>query len=470
MGVVYRARDNAIGRQVALKVMRPEVMNSADLRERFLREARAAGNLQHPNIVVVYDLGEDNGSPYIAMEFLGGQGLDKALDAGSLNTTEKLQLFAQICDGLQFAHEAGVVHRDIKPANVVIVRSGAKLLDFGIARMAGSQITRNTAIIGTVSYMSPEQIRGKGVDARSDIFSAGVMLYEMLSGRRPFDQDSDFDTMQAIVAQEPPELEVEGVISPDALATIVRRALEKDPAQRYQTAQEFGAAVRSYLRAQESSGVAETVVRSRPAPAATAPAPAREIPATVRPEPAPSQAPVQSAPEPTVPPRTKTAPAVIIGLLLLLVFGGVFALVRTQQNQAASEHLPNYGTRSQVPVQLRLVEPPQSSGAVFHLKGTEQTYILGPGAIVDESDIASAAAGFDANQQPVLTITFNANGAAKLRKASGENVGRQLAVVINAEIVSVATIQTELGESVQITGLTQAEAENLAKRINGESR
>ncbi|MDP9266916.1 MAG: protein kinase [Acidobacteriota bacterium] len=283
MGVVYRARDAAIGRHVALKVMGAALAQQGELRERFLREARAAGNLQHPNIVVIYDLGEDNGAPYIAMEYLAGEPLDKALAANTLTTKAKLEIFALICDGLHFAHQSGVIHRDVKPANVILpTKGGAKLVDFGIARTGDAGITRTGMMIGTVAYMAPEQLKAKPVDARSDVFSAGAMLYEMLAGKLPFEGESTAETMMRILQEEPPELKAEGVVSPQSLAKLVGRALEKEPADRYQTAREFGEAVRDYLLAQELSGMRATSIRPLPdvsqlrEPAATvAPAPTR---------------------------------------------------------------------------------------------------------------------------------------------------------------------------------------------------
>jgi len=282
MGIVYRARDNAIGRHVALKVMGSALAQQGELRERFLREARAAGNLQHPNIVVIYDLGEHNGAPYIAMEYLAGEPLDKALAANTLTTKAKLEIFALICDGLHFAHQNGVIHRDVKPANVILLtKGGAKLVDFGIARTGDAGITRTGMMIGTVAYMAPEQLKAKPVDARSDVFSAGAMLYEMLAGKLPFEGESTAETMMRILQEHPPELKAEGVVSPQSLARLVGRALEKEPADRYQTAREFGEAIRDYLLAQELSGMRETSVR--PAPefsparerAAPSPAPTR---------------------------------------------------------------------------------------------------------------------------------------------------------------------------------------------------
>ncbi|MBI2677901.1 MAG: protein kinase [Candidatus Koribacter versatilis] len=351
MGLVYRARDNAIGRHVALKVMAPALAEQAELRERFLREARAAGNLQHPNIVVIYDLGEDNGAPYIAMEFLEGEPLDKALAANRLTTRTKLETFAHICDGLHFAHLSGVIHRDVKPANVILLaKGGAKLVDFGIARTGGAGLTRTGMMIGTVAYMAPEQLKAKPVDARSDVFSAGAMLYEMLAGKLPFEGESTAETMMRILQEPPPELKVEGTVSPQSLAEIVQRALEKDPADRYQTAREFGEAVRDYLLAQDLSGMRATTARPTPPPPQARPqaaaptlaptrvnVPAPEIatprPTRMRAEP-PAAAAARAADIPGEENKNPAKKVVFIALALVVVFGAALAWNQMEKGAA----------------------------------------------------------------------------------------------------------------------------------------
>lgn len=352
MGVVYRARDNSIGRLVALKVLNAATGQQPELRERFLREARSAGNLQHPNIVVIHDLGEHEGMPYIAMEFLNGQPLDKALQTAALSTAEKLQIFGQICAGLQFAHESGVVHRDVKPANVILLRDGkAKLVDFGIAHTSDARLTKTGTVIGTVAYMAPEQLKGKPVDARSDVFSAGAMLYEMLSGKLPFEGETTAETMMKILQEEPPDLRPQGVFHPAELAAIVQRALAKDPARRYQSARELGRAVREHLQEQSSAAAAATVVLgSRPAEsrvesAPTSPAPAAR-PTYVPPTP-PSPPPIGHMPAGTPPGRPVegrrpigggTRPFIATALGLIVIFLGVLGWNAYQHKQAAHEN------------------------------------------------------------------------------------------------------------------------------------
>jgi eukaryotic-like serine/threonine-protein kinase len=185
MGVVYRAEDPRLGRPVALKTTNAEVASNPNLLKRFYREAQAAAKLTHPNIVTIYEIDEANGVPFIAMEFLEGDNLQKVIaDRLALPILRKLQIIIDTCKGLDYAHQHGVVHRDIKPGNIVVLKNGqVKIVDFGIARVGVSSMTRTGVVLGTVMYMSPEQVQGQTVDPRSDVFSLGVVLYELLRTR-----------------------------------------------------------------------------------------------------------------------------------------------------------------------------------------------------------------------------------------------------------------------------------------------
>ncbi|MGE5127785.1 MAG: serine/threonine-protein kinase, partial [Betaproteobacteria bacterium] len=239
MGMVYRAVDEALEREVALKTLAAEGGLEADSRRRFEVEAKAAARLQHPNIVIVYELGEDRGVPFIAMEMLPGADLEAVLRGGEpLALAEKLDVIAQVCRGLAYAHERGIVHRDMKPSNIRLLDDGsAKIMDFGIAKLGGTHLTKTGMMVGTVHYMSPEQVRGRPLDGRSDVFSIGVILYEMLAGERPFRGDGATQVLYKIVHEEPPELRLAalGDLGP-RLGAIVARALAKDPDARYPTA------------------------------------------------------------------------------------------------------------------------------------------------------------------------------------------------------------------------------------------
>ena len=278
MGEVYLGVDPSIGREVAIKTILPAAAQGGEAKERFAREARAAGVLNHPNLVTIYEFGEDQGVLYIAMEFVKGHDLDELLQEQSLSRTEALEVLAQVCDGMGFAHRQQIVHRDIKPANVRVKRDGkhlhAKVMDFGVAKISNSDMTATGMVMGTVSYMAPEYIRTGKPDPRSDLFAVGVMLYECLSGRKPFAGDTTPTVLYKIVNEEPDPIETEKLqgISP-AIRSVMDRALCKNPDERFQTAEELARALRS---AKDPSWVgqveeATTVLRSA---ATTAPAPA----------------------------------------------------------------------------------------------------------------------------------------------------------------------------------------------------
>jgi len=245
MGVVYRALDTVLCREVALKTMAAPQSNR-DQTERFLREARTAGSLHHPNIVTIHELGQESGTYYISMELLRGQTLRQMCDAGQLPPIHRrLEIVARVCDGLDYAHRAGIVHRDVKPANIFLLQSGTvKILDFGIAKIATSNATRTGSLMGTVDYMSPEQVRAvKNLDGRSDIFSAGVILYELLFNRRPFSADDLGAALHRILHQQPPGFTLFDRFLPEGLAEVMRRSLDKRREARFQRAGEMAEAL-----------------------------------------------------------------------------------------------------------------------------------------------------------------------------------------------------------------------------------
>lgn len=250
MGEVYLGIDPAIGREVAIKTILPSATGGQEAQQRFEREARAAGVLNHPNLVTIYEFGQEQGVLFIAMEYVKGHDLEELLRDQSLNRSEALEILAQVCDGLAFAHHAGIVHRDIKPSNVRVIRDGrrlhAKVMDFGVARVSNSDMTATGMVMGTVSYMAPEYIRTGKPDPRSDLFAVGVMLYECLSGRKPFAGDTTPTILYKIVNEPPEPIEPERLqgLSP-ATRGVLERALSKDPDQRYQTAEDLARALRA---------------------------------------------------------------------------------------------------------------------------------------------------------------------------------------------------------------------------------
>ena len=258
MGVVYAAHDGMMERTVAIKVMMTDLEDDPETSQRFYREARSAGQLIHPNIITIFDMGQDDGRPYIVMEFLDGETLNRYLarpDAQQLET--KIDLMIQICEGLQAAHSHGIFHRDIKPGNLLVRGNGElKIVDFGIARLASSSITASGLIVGTPDYMSPEQARGHDVDQRSDIFSAGAVFYFMLTGRKPFAAQELTAVLMKVQTEDP--LPIRETEAPPALARIVMKALAKDPGERYQSCGQMIAEL-EYLKRQLDEDVRRTV-------------------------------------------------------------------------------------------------------------------------------------------------------------------------------------------------------------------
>ncbi|HET9795493.1 MAG TPA: protein kinase [Thermoanaerobaculia bacterium] len=252
MGEVYRAKDSKLDREVAVKVLPESVASNPDMLARFEREAKAVAALSHPNILAIFDYGSQDGVAYAVMELLSGQTLRDRLDAGALAQKVAVDYALQIAKGLSAAHERGIVHRDLKPENVFVTKDGhVKILDFGLAKRTEQKAEEETnaptqskgtepgTVMGTMGYMSPEQVRGYPVDHRSDIFAFGTILYEMLSGRRAFKRETAADTMSAILMQEPPALSEPGKDVPVALDHVVRHCLEKDPGNRFQTAKDI---------------------------------------------------------------------------------------------------------------------------------------------------------------------------------------------------------------------------------------
>jgi serine/threonine-protein kinase len=255
MGVVYRAKDPVIGRDVAVKTIRLVEAGTGLTREelvsRFQTEARAAGLLTHPNIVVIYDAGEENGQFYITMELVEGSSLQALLDQGqSFPLPRVLRLMEQACSALEFAHQRLVVHRDIKPANLMLTQDDQlKITDFGTAKILQMGATQTATVIGTPSYMSPEQIKGSPVDGRSDIFALGVILYELVTGQKPFPGDNVTTVIYRIVNEEPvPPRQIDASIHP-GLAAVITRALAKDPAERFESCREMSQALQKYHQA-----------------------------------------------------------------------------------------------------------------------------------------------------------------------------------------------------------------------------
>ncbi|MEP6644396.1 MAG: serine/threonine-protein kinase, partial [Acidobacteriaceae bacterium] len=252
MGEVYRAIDTRLERTVAIKILPEHLSDSAEARQRFDREARSISSLSHPNICHLYDVGQQDGTSYLVMEYIEGETLGQRLRKGRVPLEQVFRIGAEICEGLEKAHRSGVVHRDLKPGNIMLAKGGAKLMDFGLAKapvapLGGASCSNSMAtmsqplttegtIVGTIQYMSPEQLEGKEADIRSDIFSLGAVLYEMVTGTRAFEGKTTASTIVAILTAEPKPLTAIQPLSPPALDHLIKTCLEKDPDERLQSA------------------------------------------------------------------------------------------------------------------------------------------------------------------------------------------------------------------------------------------
>ena len=283
MGEVYRARDPGLRREVAIKVLPAFFSQDPDRLRRFEQEAQAAAALNHPNILAVHQFGTSNGAPYIVSELLMGGALRQTLEHGPLPVRKAIEYGVQIAHGLAAAHEKGIVHRDLKPENLFVTKDGhIKILDFGLAKLrsqpldlggAGDGVGDGVAptqtkptepgmVMGTVGYMAPEQVRGKTVDHRADIFAFGAILYEMLAGKRAFQRPTSADTMSAILNDDPPGISQVAQSTPPGLQRVVHRCLEKNPEQRFQSASDLAFA----LEALSDSGISSGVATGAPEP------------------------------------------------------------------------------------------------------------------------------------------------------------------------------------------------------------
>ena len=275
MGEVYRARDNRLRREVALKMLPDAAAHDADSLARFDRETRAVAALNHPNILAIHDTGSVGAVPYAVTELLEGETLADRLRSGPLNPAKALNVAIQIADGLAAAHARGIIHRDNKPDNIFLMNDGrAKILDFGIARIeqparspgmdvTGRHQTSSQFLVGTAGYMSPEQVRGKSIDPRTDIFSLGATIYEMLAGRRAFSRDTPVETLGAVLRDDPMKY-AEAEKIPEELRGFVVRSLEKDPADRYQSVRDLLLDLRAYQAEQLRETADRVRFRSEP--------------------------------------------------------------------------------------------------------------------------------------------------------------------------------------------------------------
>jgi serine/threonine protein kinase len=259
MGEVYRARDTRLDRSVAIKILPHHLSTDSSAKLRFEREAKTVSALNHPNICSLFDVGSLDGTDFLVMECIEGESLAQRIAKGALPTEQVLKVGTEIADALDKAHRSGVVHRDLKPGNIMVTKSGAKLLDFGLAKpatapvsavtitkvAASSPVTEQGTIVGTFQYMSPEQVEGKQLDGRSDIFSIGAVLYEAVTGQRAFEGKSQLSVASAILEKEPAPISTLKPLAPRTLDHIIRRCLAKDPDDRWQSARDLALELKS---------------------------------------------------------------------------------------------------------------------------------------------------------------------------------------------------------------------------------
>jgi serine/threonine-protein kinase len=271
MGIVYKALDPDIDRKVAIKTIRfdlaSEETDNEEIMQRFMREAQAAGKLTHPNIITIFDVGREEDLTYIVMQFIEGPSLQRLIAQGEkFSIPEVVKLMEQVCNGLDYAHQNGIVHRDIKPGNILLDNNKrAYICDFGVARVDTSTLTQSGTAVGTPSYMSPEQVMGKKIDKRSDIFSIGCILYEFLTGRRPFEAESITTVIYKIINEEPPAISEIKKGLPAGFEKIINRALAKDPNERYQNCKQLVEDLRNLDKLSDKT-IAVTVAKELPVP------------------------------------------------------------------------------------------------------------------------------------------------------------------------------------------------------------
>ena len=356
MGEVFKAHDPLLNRMVAVKTISSSLGTEHELRRRFLREAQSAARLNHPNIITVYDFGEEEGQIYMAMELLEGSDLKDLISShGLTDLDQKLDIMEQICEGLAFAHSMEVVHRDLKPGNVHVHHGGqVKIMDFGLARLGASEMTRTGMVMGTPHYMSPEQVRGEKADARSDVFALGAMFYELLAGRKAFDGDSMHTVLFQVLQEEPEPLRNWVDLSP-ILAEVVEKALQKDASARFHDASQMLAGLRAVRRAMREGRLDASLEEELGLPARdnraqgearvvgsvalqTQPGARRPAPATLS-----AKAPTQLDPRrprtrPPVAPPPSRAPLYVGGALALvgvLLAGGLATLLALRRSTPA---------------------------------------------------------------------------------------------------------------------------------------
>jgi tRNA A-37 threonylcarbamoyl transferase component Bud32/tetratricopeptide (TPR) repeat protein len=348
MGEVFRAHDPVLNRDVAVKRITAGLDADETVKKRFEREAQSAAKLSHPNIITVYELGFEGQQLFMAMELLDGMDLKQAIAKKGMSLDERLNVMEQICEGLSFAHSHEIVHRDLKPANIHILPSGkVKIMDFGLARLSGSEMTSTGMVMGTPHYMSPEQVRGQKADSRSDIFALGCVFYELLTGHKPFEAESMHAVLFKVMQEEPAPARDHVPGTPEALLQVLERALAKDPAARFQNADEMLAGLRQARHAIASGRAHERIAALEPGAGASLPE-AQRTSARTRADRPPSASAARrpTASHAAVPQRSRAGLVAGLAVALALVLGGAWAVRQYVLNQPAAAPAQSKEVRS----------------------------------------------------------------------------------------------------------------------------
>jgi len=446
MGVVYQGFDPIIGRTVAIKTMLTEGLSPEEYKEfraRFQREAQAAGVLSHPNIVNVFDYGEDSGMLYLIMEFLEGTSLEKLVEGKKVLPIETIiPMCEQVCSALDHAHQRGIVHRDIKPANIMILNNGmVKVTDFGIAKMVSMGMTQAGLVLGTPNYMSPEQVKGRQVDGRSDLFSLGVILYDLVTGEKPFPGQNITTVIYKIINENPvPPRELDATIHP-GLSYVICKALAKSPEERYQTCRELAEDLKNYrqLGGQAAPPSSATMILNAPLGPGAAVEP-RPVEPTVRhpapplpvertqiepPQPPPAPAPTQVAAPAPVYQKPRSSPVVwvlltLLGVAILGILGGYYYLQKVKSNQPAANVAS--GQAASVSTNLPATPPGTPSTSTVEKSAVPR----GKTKANESPQVSSApesggAKSVDNRLAPPVTRTLEASGLRPARSAANNS-------------------------------------------------
>ncbi len=524
MGVVWRAQDPVLGRTVAIKTISASLGSDNENKERFLREARAAAQLNHPNIITVFDFGQADNELYMAMELLEGKDLKELITQGQLTFEQKLDIMEQVADGLAYAHGRDVIHRDLKPGNIHVQPNGqVKILDFGLARLGSSDLTKTGVVMGTPNYMSPEQVMGERVDARSDVFSAGAVFYELLTNRKPFDAESVHATLYQVVHRDAPPPRQWDPRLPDAIVTIIEIAMNKSVDGRYKNAGALRDAIRAF-RYGEDPDVVEYDESAAEGPAleaassdATAIAPAASSPATSttgtqkaapfrsygRTGSVPPSAGVSSAPYTTgrvtrpgsrppgrqggsdprsssasipPPPPSGTNPLLIVGVLALVVVVGLvgYGIISRQGGNNAAQSSIDALTASLVETQLdlarRVLDDKDYKGAISRATGILKLDPKNPEALAIREQAQSATREIEtsvASAREAVTRGDSAQASTALERVMALDpknpVVAELSSQLNANFSRRATeARTEMEKAKELANAKEGAAQDPA--------